>query len=213
MNILITGSSRGIGSAIAKKFLDDHHNVYAPSRSELDLCDENICLQNTNFDIIINNAGINTLKSIMDINDDKNLLHLNFLSPLNIIRQCIPYMIQNKFGRIINIGSILIDFSKPSRSMYSATKSALHSISKSIVSEFGEHNILANTISPGFIDTDLTRQNNSNDDINKIIQQVPLKRLGTSAEIANLVYFLTIENSFIAGQNIIIDGGFSSCLV
>lgn len=211
MQVLITGASRGIGSAIAEKFINNGHSVYNPSRQELDLS-KSCKLKHTNFDIIINNAGINNLKSIIDINNI-DVLTVNYLSPLNIIQQCLPYMIKNNFGRIVNIGSILIDFSKQSRSAYSASKSALHSLTKSIVSEFAQYNILANTVSPGFIDTELTRKNNNDNDLFKIIQTVPVKRLGDPKEIADIVYFLCINNSFIAGQNIIVDGGFSSCIV
>lgn len=210
MKVLITGSSRGIGSAIAQKFIKNNHYVYTPDRNEINLSKE-FKLHETNFDIVVNNAGINNLKSILDINDI-DILTINYLSPLNIIQQCLPYMIENKFGRIVNIGSILIDFSKQSRSAYSASKSALHSLTKSIVSEFAQYNILANTVSPGFIDTELTRKNNCSEDLLKIIQTVPMKRLGTPEEIADIVYFLGVNNTFIAGQNIIIDGGFSSCL-
>ncbi len=212
MNILISGGSRGIGNAIAKKFVYNNHTVYCPTKEELDLS-KDFTLSYTNFDVVINNAAINPLNSITET-IDFSTLHVNFLSPLKIIQQCLPYMIDNRYGRIVNIGSILIDFSKKFRSNYSASKSALHSITKSIVAEFGEYNILANTVSPGFIDTDLTRQNNTQEQIQKILKEkVPVKRLGTTEEIADLVYFLSVKNSFIAGQNIIIDGGLSSCLV
>lgn len=210
MRVLITGSSRGIGSSIVKKFIQNNHYIYAPNRDEINLSKE-FKLQETNFDIVINNAGINNLKPILDINDI-DILTVNYLSPLYIIQQCLPYMIKNKFGRIVNIGSILIDFSKQSRSAYSASKSALHSLTKSVVSEFAQYNVLANTVSPGFIDTELTRKNNCPEDLLKIIQAVPTKRLGTPEEVADIVYFLAVNNTFIAGQNIIIDGGFSSCL-
>jgi|LakMenEpi03Aug12_release.lakeMendotaPanAssembly.Ray.scaffolds.fasta_scaffold420731_2 NAD(P)-dependent dehydrogenase (short-subunit alcohol dehydrogenase family) len=212
MNILITGGSRGIGSAISKKFIDNSHTVYCPTRQELDLS-KDFMLNLTNFDIIINNAGINPLNSMID-SIDYNTFNVNFFSPLKIIQQCLPYMVKNRYGRIVNIGSVFINFSKKFRYNYSASKSALHSITKSIVAEFGEYNILANTVSPGFIDTDLTRQNNTEEQIQKILKEkVPVKRLGTIQEIADLVYFLSVENSFIAGQNIIIDGGLSACLI
>jgi 3-oxoacyl-[acyl-carrier protein] reductase len=212
MNILITGGSRGIGKAISQKFIDNNHTVYCPNREELDLS-KDFTLNNSNFDIIINNAGINPLNLITDP-IDYNIFNVNFFSSFKIIQKCLPYMVDNNYGRIINIGSILINFSKKFRSSYSASKSALHSLTKSIVAEYGEHNILANTISPGFIDTDLTRQNNTEAQIQKILEEkVPIKRLGTTQEIANLAYFLSVENSFIAGQNIIIDGGLSSCLI
>lgn len=207
MNILITGGSRGIGKDIVNKFKTLGHDVYSPNRNELDLSKPFI-LPRKNFDIIINNAGINPLKNITEINNNE-VMKVNFFSPMQIIQECLPYMISQKYGRIINIGSIWIEFAKPLRSAYAASKSALHSLTKSIAVEYGEYNILANTISPGFIATDLTFKNNSQQDIDNIVSSLPVKRLGTTTEIAELVFFLTINNNFISGQNVVIDGGFS----
>jgi len=211
MNILVTGGSRGIGAAISKLFKERGHYVYAPSREELNLI-KPIKLSQTNFDVVINNGGINPLKKIDDIFDTE-VMTINYQAPLSIIQQCLPYMLLHKYGRIINIGSIWIELSKPQRLAYSASKNALHSLTKSIVSEYGNMNILANTISPGFIGTELTYNNNSDNDINKILNTIPLKRLGYPEEVALLTYQLTIENNYIAGQNIIIDGGFSCSIL
>lgn len=207
MNVLITGGSRGIGKSIVHKFQASGHDVYHPSRDELDLSKPFI-LSRTNFDIIINNAGINPLKNILDITDHE-VMTVNFLSPMKIIQECMPYMIKQKYGRIINIGSIWIEFAKPLRLAYSASKAALHNLTKAIAVEYGQYNILSNTISPGFIATDLTFKNNSQKDIDNIISNLPVKRLGTTDEIADLVFFLTVHNNFISGQNIVIDGGYS----
>jgi 3-oxoacyl-[acyl-carrier protein] reductase len=207
MNVLITGASRGIGKSISKIFTDNNHQVYAPTRSELDLTRRPV-LRETNFDIIINNAGINPLNSIDEIADN-DVMQVNYLSPLEIIQQCLPHMIKQKYGRIINIGSIWIEIAKSKRLAYSASKSALHSLTKALTVEHGHTNILANTVSPGFIGTSLTFENNSEEEINNLIQKVPIGRLGYPEEIANIVYYLTVNNNFITGQNIIIDGGFS----
>jgi NAD(P)-dependent dehydrogenase (short-subunit alcohol dehydrogenase family) len=118
-------------------------------------------------------------------------------------------MKKQSFGRIVNIGSIWVDFSKENRVSYSASKNALHSLTKSIVSEFSQYNILANTVSPGYISTDMTFKNNTKEQISQIIKNIPLDRLGYPAEVADLVYFLTVNNSYISGQNIVIDGGYS----
>lgn len=209
MRVLITGGSKGIGKDIVNKFIQNGHDVYAPSRDELDLS-KPFKLTRKNFDIVINCAGINPLKEVTNINDS-NVMQINFLSPLKIIQECLPYMVEQKYGRIINIGSILIELSKPLRSIYSASKSALHSLTKSIAVEYGQHNIIANTVSPGFIATDLTFKNNSLTDIEVLISKTPIKRLGTTEEIADFVFFLTVHNNFLSGQNIVIDGAYS-CL-
>jgi len=208
MRILITGASRGIGHSICKKFTSQGHYVYAPDRNELDLSKQ-IKLSCCDFDIIINNAGINILQSIVDSPINNNIMQVNYFSPLSIIQQCLPHMIQQNYGRIINIGSIWIEIAKAHRFQYSASKSALHSLTKSLAVEFSKYNILSNTVSPGFIDTDLTKQNNSPEEIKNIISDIPINRLGETDEIAELVYFLSVKNSFMSGQNIIIDGGYS----
>jgi 3-oxoacyl-[acyl-carrier protein] reductase len=207
MKVLVTGGSRGIGKTIVQLFEHNGHSVYSPSRSELDLT-QPINLQDREFDIIVNCAGINPIKFINNISDNE-VMRVNYQAPMEIIQQCTPYMVKTGYGRIVNIGSIWIDTAKQGRLAYSASKNALHALTKAIVAEYGHYNILANTISPGFIETDLTYQNNSPEDILKMIHNIPVSRLGKPQEVAKLVYYLTVENTYIAGQNIIIDGGFS----
>lgn len=207
MKILVTGGSRGIGKTIVNLFINNGYNVYAPTRKELDLS-KPINLSERDFNIVINCAGINPIKFISDITDDE-VIRVNYQSSLEIIQQCLPFMVENRYGRIINIGSIWIDIAKPGRLAYSTSKNALHALTKAITAEYGHLNILANTVSPGFIETDLTFKNNTPEDILKITQSIPVSRLGKPEEVARLIYYLTVENNYISGQNIIIDGGFS----
>jgi 3-oxoacyl-[acyl-carrier protein] reductase len=207
MKVLVTGGSRGIGKAIVDLFIANGHSVYSPTRNELDLA-QPINLEHREFDIIINCAGINPIKTL-DYIDDNDVMLVNYLSPLEIIQQCLPHMVDQQYGRIINIGSIWIDTAKPGRLAYSASKNALHALTKAITAEYGHWDILTNTVSPGFIETELTYQNNTPEDLLKMIQNIPASRLGKPEEVARLVYQLTVENTFISGQNIIIDGGFS----
>lgn len=207
MKVLITGGSRGIGKATVDLFKQKGHDVYSPTREELNLS-EDCSLTRTDFDIVINNGGINPTSGIKDVNSTE-VMRVNYLAPLSIVQQCLPYMVSKGYGRIINIGSIWIELAKPQRLAYSASKSALHALSRAVVAEYGDRGIIANTISPGFIATDLTFQNNTTQQIEAKLKHVPLGRLGTPEEIALLAYQLTVENSFIAGQNIIIDGGYT----
>jgi len=160
------------------------------------------------YDIIINNAGINPLHYIEDVTPN-NIMRINYLAPLEILQQCLPYMKKNNYGRVINMGSIWLDLAKSKRHYYSASKNALHSLTKSITAEYSMYNVLSNTISPGYIDTVLTHINNNSEELDKIKKQIPQQRMGTPEEVAELVYFLTVNNTYITGQNIIIDGGFS----
>jgi len=215
MIVLLTGGSRGIGKGIKEIFENQNHTVISPSKLEMDLSDIESVKSYLNtikdIDIIINNAGVNYLNTIENETTENlnKTLNINYLSPFTICQYFLPLLKNKNYGRIINIGSIWIDYAKSLRGSYSASKNALHSLTKTIVSEYSEYNILCNTISPGYILTDLTFQNNTKEDLDIIKNQIPQKRLGTIDEISKLVYFLTIENTYINGQNIIIDGGYS----
>ena len=214
MKVLVTGGSRGIGNSIKNIFKE--HTIIAPSRAEMDLADISSVKKYmdsiSNVDILINNAGVNYVNTLEKetLESIQETFTINYLTPLIITQYCLPHMEKQKYGRIINIGSIWIDYAKPGRGSYSSSKSALHGLTKTIVSEYSKNNILCNTISPGYILTDLTLQNNSEMDLKKIKEQIPQERLGTVDEVAKLVYFLTLENSYINGQNITIDGGYST---
>ena len=206
MRILVTGGSRGIGKAIVERLARDGHDVHAPTRDQLDLSCP-VVLKDTAFDAIVNNAGINPLMRLDEVTTAE-VMRVNYLSPFEIVQQCLPHMVAKKFGRIVNIGSIWIDVAKERRSAYAASKSALHSLTMSLTAEYSPLGIVANTVSPGFIETDLTRQNNSAEELLRLSDAMPTKRLGMPEEVAELVHFLVVRNSFICGQNIKIDGGY-----
>lgn len=209
MKVFLTGGSRGIGLAIKTLFEKRHHDVYAPTSDELNLYDIPHLID-PNYDIVINNAGVNLISELskFDFNED-SIMKLNYFSPLHIIKQCVPHMIEQKFGRIVNIGSIWTKLAKPGRSNYAASKCALDSLARSITAEYAKYNILCNTVSPGFIATDMTYKNNTEEELEVIKANVPIGRLGDPKEIAELVYNLSVNNTLITGQNIIIDGGYT----
>ena len=213
MKALITGGSGGIGKSVCTFFKNKGIDVINPTRNELNLSNPNEIKNYLNsiddLHIIINNAGINNLTSINNtmLEELKNTFNVNFFSPYLITSYFLDKFREQNYGRIINISSVLGSYSKKYRSTYSSSKAALHSFTKSVVSETEGFNILTNTISPGYILTNLTTKNNTPDALSRIINTIPIKKLGESKEIAKWAYNLTIENDYINGQEIIIDGG------
>ncbi len=215
---LVTGGSRGIGLAIAELFKKNGLEVLTPTRQELDLSSEesiqNFLKKNSHLqiDILVNNAGINIIENISEISENnlKEALQINLIAPTILIKELSPKMVQRVYGRIVNISSIWSGLSKPGRAVYSSTKSAINGLTRSAAVELSAHNILVNAVAPGFVDTDLTRKNNSPEQLKIIESNIPAKRLAKATEIAELVYFLVSEkNTYITGQTIFIDGGFS----
>jgi len=219
VNILLTGASRGIGKTIKEELINKGFNCITPTREDLDLSKpENIDIylekiKGIRIGGIINNAGINILSSIEDINDDKiqKMINVNLISPLKLIKGIVPQMKKNKYGRIVNISSIWGVRGKEFRTLYSITKFGIIGMTKSLARELGEFNILVNAVAPGYVDTEMTRQNLSIEEQRAIKETIPLKRFANPKEIAKLVVFLVSkEHTYITGETIIIDGGFLS---
>lgn len=216
MNVLITGASRGIGKAIAEKYKSKGYMIYTPTRAELDLSDMDSVRryiekhQTDKYDIIINNAGVNIINEIDNIrkSDVEEMFSVNLLAPIYLLQGFVSNMKKNRWGRIVNIGSIWGDVAKPGRSIYSATKHGIHGITNTLAAELAPYNILVNTVDPGQTLTELTLKNNSPEDIKKMERDIPLGRLANPEEIAEVVFFLgTDANTYITGQKIVVDGG------
>lgn len=215
-NVLITGSSRGIGKAILLELEKSGFHCIAPTREELDINDSNSIESffqkiNVTIDILINNAGINILSDIESIesNDINTMINTNLIAPLKLIQHVVKDMKLKKYGRIINISSIWGIRSKENRTLYSLTKFGINGLTKSLARELGEYNILINSVAPGYVNTEMTNQNVSHHEQEKIKDSIPLKRFAEPKEIAKLIAFLISEdNSYITGQTIIADGGF-----
>jgi 3-oxoacyl-[acyl-carrier protein] reductase len=119
-------------------------------------------------------------------------------------------MMARRFGRIVNISSIWSIVSKKRRLTYSASKAGLNGMTRALAVELAPYNILINAVAPGYVNTELTRQNNSEQDIHAIKETIPLRRLAEPSEIAETVFFLCSErNTYITGQVITVDGGFT----
>ena len=215
--VLITGGARGIGKAIAEKFTASGFEVHAPTRSEMDLSDENSVQafiernRQITFDVLVNNAGENIVGGLQELPlaDWKRMQALNITAPFLLTQFVSGQMRLQNWGRIVNISSAYSTITRVGRGGYSATKAAINSLTRSAALEFAENNILVNAVAPGFLETDLTRKNNSPQQIENLRSQVPMKRLGEPQEVAELVYFLGSSlNTYITGQVIFIDGGF-----
>lgn len=213
---LITGSSRGIGKAIVNKFEVNGYKLLTPSRNEMNLNDnlsiEAYCKKiEVDIDVIINCAGVNTIATLNELDDaDLNsMIQIDLLAPLKIIQCLNNNMGKNCLGHIVNISSIWSFISKEGRCGYSAAKAGINGMTRTLALEFASKNILINSVAPGYVNTELTKQNNTPEDIATISSLIPLQRLAEPEEIANLVYFLSSDmNTYITGQTIIIDGGY-----
>lgn len=216
---IITGGSRGIGHAIAEQFRFAGYEICTPTRSELDLSDvESVAkfcksVESTTFDVLINNAGINDIHPVDEITDDElnEMMNVNLVAPLMLIRGIVPNMKKQRYGRIVNIGSIWGLVGKPGRTLYAATKHGIHGITQTLAVELAPYNILINTVCPGFTLTELTRKNNDQIAIKEISSFIPVGRMAEPIEQAKAVMFLAGEdNTYITGQQLAVDGGYTA---
>jgi NAD(P)-dependent dehydrogenase (short-subunit alcohol dehydrogenase family) len=163
-------------------------------------------------DILINNAGINKVGPFEDIalDDFDRIQQVNVRAPFLLCRAVLPGMRRKGWGRIVNITSIFSKVSKEMRAPYSASKFALDGLTAALAAEAASQGILANCVAPGVIDTDLTRAVLGETGIREMASKIPVGRLGKPEEIAAFVVWMAgPENTYISGQNIAIDGGFT----
>lgn len=160
-------------------------------------------------DILVNNAGITKDNLIMRMKEEDfdSVIDVNLKGAFNCLKAVTPIMIRQKFGKIINMSSVVGVIGNAGQVNYCASKAGLIGMTKSLAREIGGKNINVNAIAPGFIDTDMTKVL-SEDQKKNIMSQVPLKRLGQAEDIANLALFLASNQSdYITGQVIHVDGG------
>jgi 3-oxoacyl-[acyl-carrier protein] reductase len=213
----ITGGSRGIGRAIAERFASSGYDVLTPTRRELDLSSPEAVAHYASrpevraADVLVNCAGINRPVPLpqTELSELRDHLAINVEASFLFVRAIGAAMAERGRGHIVNVSSVYGSVSRPGRAMYSTTKAALDGLTRAAAVEFGPSNVLVNSICPGFVDTDLTRQNNTPEQIAVLCATVPLRRLASVDEIADFAYYLGSEkNTYISGQTIPIDGGF-----
>ncbi len=236
---LVTGSSRGIGRAIAIELAKKGIDIVVNSNKSIDKgietaneikklgrrtlyiqCDisnpeqvekmiEKIINEFGRIDILINNAGIVMDKKLenMDINRWKDVISVNLTGTFNCTKSVIKYMQKQGGGKIINISSIVGEIGNFGQSNYAASKGGVISFTKTVAKEYARNNITVNAIAPGFIKTKMI-ENIPKGVMQKILDQIPLGRLGEPEEVAKLTCFLVSDNSgYITGQVININGG------
>ena len=235
---IITGASRGIGKAIATQLSICGANVILTARnkkglnavkksinaqgrlaeaivsdvssmSSLEELSANAINKFGRIDILVNNAGITHDNIIMRMKEEDwdSVLNINLKGCFNGIKAVTRPMIKNRGGRIINITSVIGQIGNAGQCNYSASKAGIIGLTKSMAKELGTCNITVNAVAPGYISTDMTNKLNA-DMKNKIKSCIPLGRLGTPNDVANLVCFLASEEAgYITGQTFNVDGG------
>lgn len=227
---VVTGATRGIGAAIADRLVSAGARVLAtgsrpdgapPAGCEYWAVDFTDLIATQAFaehlgrldvDILVNNAGINKVSSFGEIDtaDFMRIQQVNVLAPFLLARAVVPAMKVKNWGRIVTISSIWGKISRAGRGSYSASKFAVDGMTAALAAEVAEFGVLANCVAPGFIDTELTRQILGEQGVRELAAQIPIGRLGTPEEVADLVAWLVgPENTYLSGQNIVIDGGFT----
>jgi len=227
---LVTGATRGIGRAIAVRLIADGAEVIGTGTKLAGTVPNGCDYRAVDFsdkgatkkfavevaaikpDILINNAGINKISPFEEINIDDfyRIQQVNVFAPFILMRAVVPSMCKKGWGRIVNIGSVWGKVAKSQRGSYATSKFALDGMTNTLAAEVAADGVLVNCVAPGFIDTELTRTVLGEKGIADLITQVPAKRLGQVDEIAAFVAWLAgPENTYISGQNIAIDGGFT----
>ncbi|MBH3259230.1 SDR family oxidoreductase [Serratia marcescens] len=233
-NVLITGANRGIGLGIANEFLKSRelYNIISTTRkkgelanlkrdgftpvfldvsSQTSIDEAEAQLKELNLlpDIIINNAGIANTKLFMQISekDVEEIFNVNFYGTFRVIRKFIKNMSKNKFGRVINISSVLAGMPQKGFAHYCASKAAIESMTRVISLEYASKGITANCIAPGFVETEIL-DCLGEEGANMIENKIPVKSISTPADIGAISVFLASEAArHITGETININGG------
>jgi len=229
--VVITGGTRGIGRALAMAFHKAGAHVLVTGTGpttpsdligeyqQLDLAEpgstERFChllADRPRLDVLINNAGINIIKSLQDLTPEEfdRVARVSYHGPFHLSRAVAPVMARHGGGRIVNLASIWSVATKAKRTAYSAAKTGLVGLTRALAVELAPVGILVNALSPGFTLTELTARSLRPEEMASLTAQIPLQRMAQPAEIAEVAMFLASRrNTYLTGQNLVVDGGFT----
>ena len=233
-NVLITGASGGIGGELVKKFVSLEANVLGSGtkaekldrikkkypnikvkrfdiseHSRIEEFIDNVSLELGGLDILINSAGTNADNLSVRMKEDewKKVIDVNLTSTFLLSKYAIKKMLKNKFGRIVNITSVVGHTGNLGQSNYAASKAGIIGMSKSFAIEYAKKNITINCVSPGFIVSDMT-MNIAEKVKLYLTSRIPMGKLGTGEDVSNCVAFLSSEQaSYVTGETIHVNGG------
>jgi 3-oxoacyl-[acyl-carrier protein] reductase len=163
-------------------------------------------------DVLVNSAGVNVLGMSGDVQSEgfKNILQVNLVAPLNLVVGVAQSMKKKRYGRILNLSSRWSLVTREHRVSYSASKAALNGLTRSLAIELAPCGVLVNALAPGYVNTEMTYKNNSPQEISDFTFRIPLGRMGTAEELAEVAAFLCSKrNSYMTGQVIVVDGGYT----
>jgi 3-oxoacyl-[acyl-carrier protein] reductase len=227
--VLVTGGTRGIGGQLARDYASLGARVVVTGTSgspadpvpgeymQADFLDRAAALEFTGrlreleVDVLVNNAGINRINEIdqVPLEDWDALLAVNLTGAFMTTQAVVPGMKARGYGRIVNIGSVFGKVSRAKRTPYTVTKYGIRGLTTTAAVELASSGILVNTVSPGFVNTELTRRILKPEEMDALAEQVPIGRFADPEEISRVVVFLTSAlNTYLTGQNVVVDGGF-----
>ncbi len=218
LRALVLGGRGDIGLAISKKLQGSGMDVFAAGRADFDLGDPHQIArffehQSNSFDVLVHCAGVNHPKAFLALTDSeiRESLDVNLHGFLRITKWCLPHWQKTGFGRVVVISSLYGTFGRHDRLPYVISKHALNGAVKTLAIELASDGVLVNALSPGYIETKMTQANNPPATIERLIGAIPLRRLGSPEDIAEVAAFLCSPgNRYLTGQDIVVDGGFSA---